>query len=1326
MHNSMKAFENALETLKEFINQAENVPCHNDRRLRVPEYLEPTLQHCHRTVSLIQGFLNAGFFKRHATGARFDRKVKSAFKVLADAKTLFVLVVHMDTNAASIRTERLVEDVSREAKMISAMLKNEGDRVKAWLSMHSKDRETKFQNNSHHERNIQSRKEGSCGWLAQNATFQSWHSDNENYSAIWVRGSPGTGKTVLCSHAIRLVQESGKCAAYYFYAFDRPSESTSDALAAACLLVEQIFDYVSTRDDLVKEAALDLVEDTPPTQDKLDSFIRFVLNYMQERFSASTNTKLIVPGSPIRIFLDGLDEQTESQADLAVLDFLLKLTQEFPGTVKLWISSRNNIDLCEMFDTDSIIQLPVRKWINIQLQNRANGCFLFAKLMVDELSKGTVFTHKKIVDFIQTNLPNSLNQTYSRIFEKHYSQEYSLASKLFSMVAFAQRPLRLQELLEAIAMLSSGGLMLDLREMPMNLDQMLPPLIELRQNLGDPQNPFCHLSHATVRDFLIENPTILCEVGTNSDAAKISREKVLDVCLRYLSQDQYSKLFASPEVEGDDASYPQRPPWADAIENHHFLKYAAKYWNHHLNEIPGSEEMKNRVLNFLCSPNFQTLLQIQNLAIASQSAHYQQSRTANGDTLQFPKWLDSLTEATSLGPQNDFRHFASEWSYFLGCDSCEGDDCDISHFRGDVSRCLTGMLGPKSALKGMKEKHESFVLCQDTFHVRREKASLVDGIASDGSKALVISSISREDSKRGRTRLNMESWAPRGSELPVCSYQTSLIIEEIDTNWPLYTRKILETRKRFGRPQPMAFTDNLDYLRIGSQLYEKDAKGDYQVKNLKSLNIDLMEYFEEFASKGRIVVLTRRQKRLQSDVFSTGINEHQIEDFANTINKWTHASKTPGTSGTSQVSMTAESDGESSSDDQSEPFEYESSTYQSENSAEDTSSESSTVLEMDIESLSGSEADSPSQHSASSSEKESESEGEDSSRDEIILSTHQLIRDLSDYAGGWPKEDPPDDISFTSHSFTSTDSDNSDNWIPPLMSFYGANEQIGKPYTAAIAILDLSGDEPRKLFHFNYGLPVMLYNSPPAIHPTQTLAAWPLSGGCIRPQDTGQPLKPSVEPSKGAETKKRLAAIAVFITTYRLSASKTTRSPPVLINRVRLSLGTFRAFSLSRLPVTFTWTERYLYLTLSSHRLQVFRVTLFRPSNVGDSTLVWVPRKIVFLPFSARRREVQYFPPTTDDGRGLVLIGTHRNSTLARVEMSRENGSNDRHTHHQHSSPYPCPPVGLHLHEEEDLGGWLPSKDVTRIVNQYRDGRLVTRMDDFDTEDDFDLESFMT
>lgn len=220
--------------------------------------------------------------------------------------------------------------------------------------------------------------------------------------------------------------------------------------------------------------------------------------------------------------------------------------------------------------------------------------------------------------------------------------------------------------------------------------------------------------------------------------------------------------------------------------------------------------------------------------------------------------------------------------------------------------------------------------------------------------------------------------------------------------------------------------------------------------------------------------------------------------------------------------------------------------------------------------------------------------------------------------------------------------------------------------------------------------------------------------------------------------------LSAFVTTHRLSGSKTTHSPPRLIHRAIVGLGRFAALSLDNLPITFNWAPKYVYLSLSGHRLNVIRIRLFRsrPSARGPADPVaCAPRLAVMLPLSATGRQVHYLPPKSAasdnntsaaagaDTRGIVLMGSYgvygdRVQLRPSVEVPhRDHCGVDA----GHTMPYPCPAVGFYVDEERDLGGWVPYEaegtGAPARGEKLRDGRLVMRkMEGFSAQDDIDLE----
>jgi hypothetical protein len=182
--------------------------------------------------------------------------------------------------------------------------------------------------------------------------------------------------------------------------------------------------------------------------------------------------------------------------------------------------------------------------------------------------------------------------------------------KLLTCIVHAKRPLRLEELCEATALLGlSDGQDLIKSQVLLRkqVEALCEPLAQVKVVEGV-QGSFlvCTLTHATVRNYLIKNPEVLSSNTPN--ACPITSAAMANVCLSYLSQPRYQRLLV---CKGDTFV---NPAGEDVME-HHLLSYAAKYWDRHLDDVSYTVKWCERVKQFLASPQFQTCLQVQSLLV---------------------------------------------------------------------------------------------------------------------------------------------------------------------------------------------------------------------------------------------------------------------------------------------------------------------------------------------------------------------------------------------------------------------------------------------------------------------------------------------------------------------------------------------------------------------------------------------------------------------------------------------------------------------------------------------------------------------------------------
>lgn len=215
-----------------------------------------------------------------------------------------------------------------------------------------------------------------------------------------------------------------------------------------------------------------------------------------------------------------------------------------------------------------------------------------------------------------------------------------------------------------------------------------------------------------------------------------------------------------------------------------------------------------------------------------------------------------------------------------------------------------------------------------------------------------------------------------------------------------------------------------------------------------------------------------------------------------------------------------------------------------------------------------------------------------------------------------------------------------------------------------------------------------------------------------------------------AGTKPRLA-LSALISTHHLSTRKTTRSPPNLIHRVKIILGSTNSLCPTRMPVEVTWAESEVYLSSStdSNLITLLRIELFPPtkeSAATDYNAVTVPKLPILLPESARSRSVHYYPPRLNTTRALILIGSWacKPDTEDDKDTKKSDDVCNENDTIQGLPDTVSPPIGFYVDVEKDLGGWAASNAEEEIDKDKDKGQLKQKMEIFAAEDDCDIEHY--
>ena len=648
------------------------------------------------------------------------------------------------------------------------------------------------------------------------------------------------------------------------------------------------------------------------------------------------------------------------------------------------------------------------------------------------------------------------------------------------------------------------------------VERAFAPLIETQEDPENKEETFCYLCHSTVRDFLIRNQDVFRQDSPSPAIHAISELTIANACLLYLSQDRYSQLLTK-EAEQWIATN------KESIKDHHLLTYSAKYWDKHFDQVEETPELRRKIEEFLKSPNFQSTIQLQSLFVQGHFDIYTSGRCSPEHKFTkrvFPQWFASHSIDACSSFSVDYRTYISEWQSLLGYEDCKEPQCyphsTAKRFRGELDRCLWGALGPRNFLSSNVGRYCSFMLCKQNLS-GPTSMPYQEALSQDGKKVVILQ-LAGEPTDTAESIYHQNTWSLSGPESSVSLSSSSMI-----------TRRAGLKRWIDAELRSTSFTEDLSFLRLGSQIFALNSEGEYRAVSSLDTTYDYPNScFEDITCRASLLVLASRRKmpsvtkpRGREVTKANCASEKTLEksDDGHTdsglgkdlsITQCRHCSRDPSESNhasdTSPGKEEASSRGDGSDSD-SPSFSEDISEW---NSAEESWSEGSTeVDELGNPLASSSERSSDSSEADVDSDEESEA-SQDEAASEVAVHSYGQLYEESDSDG----EDIDFDCGSDDESYDGDyDSDVSDasnheedlHWdsddeerLVRCMAYSRQDRKRGaKIQQGVLAIYDTSSSPPTQVFQFTQPLPIMLYESPPAIHPTRSLVVWPLCGGDV-------------------------------------------------------------------------------------------------------------------------------------------------------------------------------------------------------------------------------------
>ena len=470
--------------------------------------------------------------------------------------------------------------------------------------------------------NFKARKmSGTCQWIFNEPQFQAWrYSDDRASALLWIHARAGRGKSVLAATIVRHLQHqthnTGDACVYFFCRSDDEAKKSPHAILRSTAY------WLAQRNEIIRRRLMKLVDDNPDLRIEeiplASLWDRLFMHCICNRPPAD------VPMFRIYWIVDALDECDASQR-FAFTKMLAEIGGEHCDvTFRLLFLSRYDNDIARLAETENIPTLnmkvvdndhDIQKFITTRfrttslgslnesdrltlittLKERANGSFLWAKLVMEQLEgRRSMRAVEEALRDIPANqsLENIYQLTLDTLAKSLDPEDIYVAKQIFMWTLCAPRPLSLQELTAALEAAMDTKMM----DVERAVKETCGSLIEVVDVHSQKEVMAIHI---TLREFMQSEKVTGIFAFSKADA----NAQIAKTCLKYLLQSQFSKPF-TPEMD-------IKMDPVDVAAKYRLLQYSSRFWSHHLvaNIEKYDPEINELILCFLGSRNVLTSIE---------------------------------------------------------------------------------------------------------------------------------------------------------------------------------------------------------------------------------------------------------------------------------------------------------------------------------------------------------------------------------------------------------------------------------------------------------------------------------------------------------------------------------------------------------------------------------------------------------------------------------------------------------------------------------------------------------------------------------------------
>ncbi|KAF2233474.1 hypothetical protein EV356DRAFT_503548 [Viridothelium virens] len=432
---------------------------------------------------------------------------------------------------------------------------------------------------------------GSCDWIFQTPKMKAWTRQGPQQTLVWMKGKPGSGKSVLCSKIIESLQNNSSSTVLYYFC----TLSTIDGQTCAKVLRSLAAQALRAHPEISS-----WIYDEFICQNKMPSLAQLRILF--------PTMLSILPST--RIVLDGLDEFEADQYKpvLTEIDSLLRNKQVEGGSCKVLISSRDLQPISRVLGRRSQISLneehqaincAIQQFVEYNMQEiqaniddipvdggemadisralveKAEGMFLWVQLVVKTLED--IYSIEEMYQAVNT-LPRGLDEVYSRIWSRIEGQldgkGLSNVIRIFEWIAFGERPLKKYEVQAGVSLYHESTVISANTQMSRNVFHLCKPLLE------DGPHDTVRFVHSSVKEYLLK-------YKSHFEHGLLPHYDIAFACTSYL-------LKGLTLV---DPSYSEDQSLMDVGKGYHRLQiYSNEFWLEHILKYASLACSKHNVL----------------------------------------------------------------------------------------------------------------------------------------------------------------------------------------------------------------------------------------------------------------------------------------------------------------------------------------------------------------------------------------------------------------------------------------------------------------------------------------------------------------------------------------------------------------------------------------------------------------------------------------------------------------------------------------------------------------------------------------------------------